>query len=379
MKTLCGIAAFCTLALATNCFAADGIVWEKDLDAAKSAAKRSNRLVLVHFGASWCKHCQQLERDVFSAPDFGKELKSNYVAVKLDYDHFPATARQYGVGTLPCDVVLAPNGDVIDRMSSPMTATEYVTALDRVAVYARTGQRPPPQQTAMAGGGAAMATAEPQSRTTSPNAFGVNTPAAATPRQANNPYLSAFQQQPAPPVVTPTTGAQPYLTGAAQPPAGQTDWLAAQTAAAHAPPAAQGAQVARRAPQIPPGNPPLAMSGYCPVSLVERKDWKFGDPRYGIQHRGRTYLFAGPLELERFRANPDAYSPVLSGNDAVLELDEHRSVPGDVDYGVFCRGHIYLFSSKATLDKFFANQPRYVIESQDARTANAPGAATVQK
>lgn len=383
MRRLLSLTAFGSILLATQCYAGDGIVWEKDLDAAKSAAKRSNRLVLVHFGATWCKACQQVERDVFGAPDFGKELKKDYVAVKLNYDNFPATAHQYGVGPIPCDVILAPNGQVIERMSSPLTSTEYVAALERVAVFARTGQRPMPQQVAMAGGTTVMTTAGPATQAMTPNASGVPGPlAAGTSTPTNNPYMEYYNQQRAAQPAAPGAGAQPHLTAAAQKPAGQTDWLAAQPPGAQpavAQPAQKSEVPARGAPQIPPGNPPLALNGYCPVTLVEQGSWAYGDARYGMQHRGRTYLFGGPHELERFRADPDRFSPVCSGNDPVLELDQRQTVPGSVYYGLFCRGHIYLFSSELTLQRFRENQNRYVIEAQQARTANAPAAAMYHK
>jgi len=394
----------------TPSIAGEGITWEKDLEAAKSAAKRSNRLILIHFGATWCQPCQQLEREVFSAPDFGKDLKPNYVAVKLNYDNFPATAHQYGVGSLPCDVILAPNGQVIERMTSPMTSAEYVASLQRVAVYARTGQRPLPPQTATAVVAAPQHAPQQPAYAVPLNSAGVSSqPPMPNAAQTDNLYMSYYdQRRNEKQAATAAPYAQPYLAGASGPAptgappvantgapaaAGPTDWLATQppeqsnagpqnaatgpqwpqalAAQSAAPHPSQFSQMPARQvlglPVLPPGNPPLGLDGYCPVTLCEHGTWGLGDTRYGMQHRGRTYLFSGPEELKRFRDNPDRYSPVLAGNDPVLELDQGQSVPGNRMYGLYCRGHIYLFASEETLQRFRQNENRYSTEALQAR------------
>jgi YHS domain-containing protein len=98
-----------------------------------------------------------------------------------------------------------------------------------------------------------------------------------------------------------------------------------------------------------------------------------------MQHRGKTYLFAGPQELALFQANPDRYVPALSGNDPVLEMDRRQSVPGNLMFGVVCRGRIYLFASEETLQQFEGNQNRYATGSLQARAPDAPPVTTYQK
>ncbi len=141
---------------------------------------------------------------------------------------------------------------------------------------------------------------------------------------------------------------------AAQPPvaapAGPTERYAVQQPAA--PP--------RNVPQLPPGCAPLGLEGYCPVSLCEKPDsWTMGDTRWGVQHEGRTYLFAGPEQQRRFLANPYRYAPVLSGNDPVMALDQGQSVAGSRTHGGFYGGRIYLFSSEASYQQFSQNPNRY--------------------
>ena len=107
------------------------------------------------------------------------------------------------------------------------------------------------------------------------------------------------------------------------------------------------------------GTPPWGLESFCPVSLCEKQKWVKGDRRWGAIHRGRTYLFVGPGEQQRFLANPDRYAPVAAGNDVVLAAEQGQIVPGMRQHGVFYQGRIYLFSSEASLQKFSANPNAY--------------------
>jgi hypothetical protein len=85
-------------------------------------------------------------------------------------------------------------------------------------------------------------------------------------------------------------------------------------------------------------NPPLALDGYCPVSLVEKHKWVPGDKT--LARTIRTHRsFAGPEEQAKFLANLnyDCYAPVASGLDIVVAAEEHRDVPGKREHGVVQR------------------------------------------
>lgn len=110
---------------------------------------------------------------------------------------------------------------------------------------------------------------------------------------------------------------------------------------------------------LPPGAPPLGFEGYCPVSMRQQWKWVDGDPQWGAIHRGRTYWFAGPTEQQKFLANPDLYSPALSGIDPVLAIDHRQMVPGKREHSIDYDDQFYLFSSEATLQQFTSNPERY--------------------
>src|SRR5262249_29191052 len=91
-------------------FAADQTAWQPSLEAGEQLAARTNRLVLVHFWAPWCQPCVKLDADVLSQTETVRALEANFVMVKLNVDESPATARLYGVSSLPTDVIVTPNG-----------------------------------------------------------------------------------------------------------------------------------------------------------------------------------------------------------------------------------------------------------------------------
>ncbi len=88
-------------------------------------------------------------------------------------------------------------------------------------------------------------------------------------------------------------------------------------------------------------------------------------------HRGCLYLFAGPQEQQQFWSNPDQYSPVLSGIDPVLALDNGATVRGRREYGVEYNGQVYLFSSESTRQHFENNADRYAGGVRQAMQAGA--------
>jgi YHS domain-containing protein len=114
------------------------------------------------------------------------------------------------------------------------------------------------------------------------------------------------------------------------------------------------------------GSMPLGLEGYCPVTIAERGAWVEGRAQWGVRHRGRTYLFAGPEQQQAFMANPDRYAPALSGDDPVMAFEAGRSEPGQRALGVTYGSRMYLFSSAETRAAFSADPTRYTTRVQMA-------------
>lgn len=179
----------------------------------------------------------------------------------------------------------------------------------------------------------------------------------AVPRQVANPYAPDAAATPPAASVPPATAGPSPAIGAAGP--------AMPAGVGAGPPPAQaaipaGANLAGPdATRLPPNAPPLGFEGYCPVSMRNQWKWVPGDPRWGIVHRGRTYWFAGQKEQQQFWADPDRYSPALSGMDPVLAIDHQQQVPGKREHSLDYDNLFYMFASEATLQQFTANPERY--------------------
>jgi len=370
-------------------FAQQAIKWEGTLDSAKAAANKSNRLVLVFFTADWCPNCHRLENDLRNQPGAAAALEANFAPVKLNYDYFQKTARQYGVTRLPTTIILAPTAacEVLAVIPEAMPVDQYLGRVNAVAAevrrrnagaYAQIRSNP-------VDGPAAAGNPLRQAAETMPSDATVKqeTPIFANPRPASD-YPSGHNEMAGAatgtlPGAAPASAASPYAT---VPPVAATrpDIVAAPSAYAAAvssSPAADSARTAS-APAMPsaptsvassarpadttqppaPATATIALDGFCPVQLFESGRWQKGNKACGIVHRGRIYLFAGEEERRRFAADPDRYAPVNSGNDVVLSLDLGRSVPGFREHGAQFDGHVYLFANEDTLAKFRSN-PRY--------------------
>jgi YHS domain-containing protein len=132
----------------------------------------------------------------------------------------------------------------------------------------------------------------------------------------------------------------------------------------------------RNLPQLPPGVPPLALDGHCPVTLMNLGKWEKGDPRFGVVHRDRTYLFKSQIERDRFLAPAaaDRFAPVLSGLDPVRFAETGQAVDGRREHGVLFDGQIYLFADEDALVRFEQQPQRYVavVRQAMANARNVP-------
>jgi YHS domain-containing protein/thiol-disulfide isomerase/thioredoxin len=206
---------------------------------------------------------------------------------------------------------------------------------------------------------------------TTNRAYGPQTwPSTAPPTASTAPQMTVQNSQAGSGTV-PSQTAGPYATW----PVGPSQMSAVTTApSSPVTPAAQPATPATQADtrRLPPGAPPLGFDGYCPVSMRGQWKWVAGDPKWGAIHRGRTYWFAGQREQQQFLANPDFFSPALSGIDPVLALDHGQVVPGMREHALDYDNQFYLFSSEATLQQFTGNPARYAEQVRQAMSA-APG------
>jgi YHS domain-containing protein/thiol-disulfide isomerase/thioredoxin len=449
------------LLLTASVTAQEAVHWHNDLESAKTMARTSGRLVLIHFWTPSCGPCMALNQNVFSQPGVASALEAQFVPVKLNADENSATASSFNITRVPTDVIITPDGHVVAKLISPPTPAAYVAELTAAAgkytgrsggAFAKAAEHAPVQsqinsayanlqvspsampamdpiqtQTAAVGGVAGasvpfgnnplgLGKQQPGAPPMGYSGLATGTSPVPTPQVAAypgaaprsplaNPYLSATSpatQPPAPPInvpalppaAPPTQFANPYMSAGApgattpiqpalpksppmitSPSAYDNSSLRANAPTSPIVPSAAAQAATSAAPatagvpdvsKLPPGSPPLAFEGYCPVTMRNQWKWVAGDFRYGVVHRGHTYWFAGPEEQKQFWADPDRYTPALSGMDPVFALDHQQQVPGKREHSLDYDGMFYMFASEATLQQFTANPQRYASNVRQA-------------
>lgn len=108
-------------------------VWGRDYAQARQKAKAQNRPILLHFHATWCGPCQQMEQSVLNTSDVLKELNSRIVAVKVDSDQRPDLVQQFGVSALPCDVLVGVDGKTLKVNEGALSAEAYKTMISNAS------------------------------------------------------------------------------------------------------------------------------------------------------------------------------------------------------------------------------------------------------
>lgn len=109
--------------------------------------------------------------------------------------------------------------------------------------------------------------------------------------------------------------------------------------------------------------PKPAIAGYCPIALRTSGGWVHGAAQFAVRHRGRVYWLSSEEARNEFLSDPDKQSPVLSGYDPMLLLNEGRLVEGSVQWGLLeeVSGAFLFFSSeqlKQEYERNFENNTR---------------------
>ena len=388
--------------IAGPALAQDQIEWQTDIAKAVQQAKDEKKLVLIHFYGDACAPCRAVEQKVFPDPKVVQSVMRNYVPVKINVNREEKIAARYAIRGIPTDVFLVGGtGQEAYRAVTKESAAEYATLLDYYAIQTGIGSgrqgvlreresryEPQPNQNAEQPPPAQQQYVQNQYATPSKVANNRYAPPAAAPAQPQvgempsaEARTAASGPSSAPGPSQPQVG--PYGAEPAQP-AGQP-----ANVQGYAPQGGNRAQPAQptmqRATFQDPGDitsrqpirnqfiplkdiPPIGMEGFCPVSVSppgpgKEGVWRRGDRRFGAVHRGRTYLFASAEAQDKFLADPDAYSPVLSGADPVIfgetgQLVEGKRLIGDV-ITVNGRSEMYLFATPENRERFEKNQQHY--------------------
>ena len=270
--------------------------WLVDYGFARQEAKRLGLPLLIHFSATWCGPCKQMDLETLNSPALVSSFGTQILALKIDSDENPGLVEAFRVDSLPTDVIVAPGGQIVFRTSGYQANNRYLANVrhwskqfpdERQAALARL--QPPVKPDQLIAGAAPVA----------PVITGSQNPAAST----------EITQRPA------TAAVQPELVG---------------------------------------------LAGYSPVAIKTRRVWVKGQEELAVTWQGVVYYLANDREYAAFKSEPHRYAPRMLGCDPVLLWNSDRAVQGAVEYGAFYDGDLYLFATRETRDSFKLNPDQFV-------------------
>lgn len=125
------------MASLTSAQGLNDIPWMNNVEQAKRLALQQNKMVLLHFGASWCRPCRALDTYVFNSAIVKRAIAENVIPVKLDADTALDMVNEYNVSSVPFDVMITPSGRIVSERKSPAESDNYAKMISGVAFASR--------------------------------------------------------------------------------------------------------------------------------------------------------------------------------------------------------------------------------------------------
>lgn len=106
--------------------------WAAYSPQAAASAAQTGKPIIIDFTAAWCVNCKEIEHDVFDNPAVAPTLARDFVTLRADLTQWGSPAsvalqKQYGFGSLPTIVILAPSGKEIKplRITGRLDVPEF--------------------------------------------------------------------------------------------------------------------------------------------------------------------------------------------------------------------------------------------------------------
>ncbi len=96
------------------------------------------------------------------------------------------------------------------------------------------------------------------------------------------------------------------------------------------------------------------LKGFCPVTIRDERRLAPALDQFSCEHQAQTYRFSSAEALEKFQANPETYAPIAGGLDVVAVRQGVAVANGSLDFAVWYRHRLHLFSTTENLAAFRA-------------------------
>ena len=100
--------------------------------------------------------------------------------------------------------------------------------------------------------------------------------------------------------------------------------------------------------------PSDGLKGFCPVAIRDERRLAVALDQFSCEHQAQTYRFSSAEALEKFQANPELYAPIAGGLDVVAVRQGIAVANGSLDFAVWYRHRLHLFSTTENLAAFRA-------------------------
>lgn len=107
------------------------ISWMSDIQRAAELAGQESRPILLQVSASWCPHCQRMQRETYTDPDLMNLISEQFVAIAVDADQQRDFVEQMNIQSLPTTLIVAPDLRVLNRLQGFQSADQLLRVLSR--------------------------------------------------------------------------------------------------------------------------------------------------------------------------------------------------------------------------------------------------------
>jgi YHS domain-containing protein len=104
---------------------------------------------------------------------------------------------------------------------------------------------------------------------------------------------------------------------------------------------------------------PVALGGYCVVSLRDQRQWQPGVETWSVVFDGLRYQFPTARERDIFAAAPQSYAPMLRGDCPVTFAESGKRIRGKLDYGMLHGSRLVFFANEDDRRYFMEDPARF--------------------